>query len=471
MPTPGLVPDIDGQGLIGTTDKQWSGANFKGHINVRNQHVLLKYFVADSGTRFALTGLGADLRPTAGDIIYQYSPTGLYLVIDDTLLNSSSGYRQIGQLATELFANPVFYGTVNLASGTTGAVLYLDSGKNITYSSISSSDLQSLSGITGNIQTQLNGFSGYASLNSPIFISGITTPQIIVTGQTVSTVPYFNSTGRLVSSNVTIVDFNYVSGATGNIQGQINSLRSGGISNWGVKTIGTGTGTNAYISGNVLTSGLGIITVTISGQTLLFSGTATNTGSFVTTGQTGVFVTTGQTGAFAPAAGTGSFITTGQTGVFLQTGRFFLACDMRAAATTGDIAPQQSWSGVTLNTISYSGANFTLSGTNNIIVGGNAVGVWKVWATIPFINGGTCQSRLRRTNNTAATLVNGQATFVNSIFNFANNQLLGVITLSSGDILQLQAWVDSTGVSAYIGYSDTASSESGVYSMITFEKF
>jgi hypothetical protein len=227
MPTPSLVPDFDGEGLLGTSDKRWSGVYISGHVNSRGQNVSLKYFVADAGTRYALTGLTSGLRPEAGDLVFQYSPTGLFLVLDSTILSGEQGYREIGKSTSDILTNPTLYGTINFASGTTGVLFYLDSGKNITYSTVKWYEAAFLSGATGNIQSQINGFyTGFAPLNSPIFISGITTPQCIITGQTPSTATYFDSTGKLTSSNVTIVALNFVSGASGNIQTQINNLRS-----------------------------------------------------------------------------------------------------------------------------------------------------------------------------------------------------------------------------------------------------
>ncbi len=223
MPTPNFVPRESGEGLIGTTNKPWSGANFSAHVVSRGQNVQLKYFVADVSTRYALTGLSSGLKPEVGDFIYQYSPTGLFIVTEPSLLGSESGYRPFGQTLVELFSNPTIYGTVTLSSGTTGKILYLDTGLHINYSTIPESQLQYLSGLTGNIQAQ---FTGLAPLNSPVFVVGITTPQIRVTGQTPSTVPYFDSSGQLVSSAVTSVELNFLSGATGNIQVQLNNLNT-----------------------------------------------------------------------------------------------------------------------------------------------------------------------------------------------------------------------------------------------------
>jgi hypothetical protein len=336
VPTPSIVPDNDGEGLIGTADKRWSGAYFKGHVNSRGQDVLLKYFVADAATRYALTGLGPDFRPSQGDLVFQYSPTGLFLVLDETLLSNDSGYRPIGQTPTELLTNPAIYdptiyGRITVPSGVTGKILYLDSGSSIAYSNVNASLLDYMSGLTGNIQSQINGMgTGFAPLNSPVFISGITTPYIIVTGETVSSVPYFDSTGRLTSSNVLITEMNQLSGASGNIQSQINSLRSGRISRWGVQTLGTSTGN--IISGDALFSGGGNISITLSGQTILISGNTGMLSSYVTTGSTGSFITTGHTGQFVTTGATGSltgafyprslnpsnYVTSGNTGSFID---------------------------------------------------------------------------------------------------------------------------------------------------------
>jgi hypothetical protein len=281
MPTPSIVPNNEGEGQIGTSDKRWASGFFRGHLNVRGQDVTLKYFVADAATRFALTGLGTEFRPSAGDIVFQYSPTGLFIVLDETLLSNESGYRPFGQTVTSLFTNPILYGTVNLASGSTGHVLYLDSGNNIAYSPVTSGDLITLSGITGNIQAQLNGIStGYAPINSPVFLNQIKTPQLYVTGVTGSIVPYLDNSGKLTASQVTILDFNFVSGATGNVQGQINSLRSGNLA-----AVVTGINvTGLTLTGKVILTGIGGLVVSTSGQNILFSGGAGGGGGAVITG-------------------------------------------------------------------------------------------------------------------------------------------------------------------------------------------
>jgi hypothetical protein len=65
--------------------------------------------------------------------------------------------------------------------------------------------------------------------------------------------------------------------------------------------------TGLLISGNVIVTGAGNITVTTgSGQAIVISG---NTSNLVTTGQTGSFITTAMTGGFVDTAHTGSFLT------------------------------------------------------------------------------------------------------------------------------------------------------------------
>ena len=59
--------------------------------------------------------------------------------------------------------------------------------------------------------------------------------------------------------------------------------------------------------------------------------------------------------------------------------------------------------------------------------------------------------RLRRTNDTAATLVVGSQELVTSSFAQATTQMVGSVTLTAGDTIELQAW--SNGSAARFGRS------------------
>jgi hypothetical protein len=76
------------------------------------------------------------------------------------------------------------------------------------------------------------------------------------------------------------------------------------------------------------------------------------------------------------------------------------------------------------------------------------------------------RSRLRRTNNSAATLVLGQVNFVGVN---ASCLLSGVVTLAQGDTLELQAWYLSND-GAQFGKSFGSDGEAEIYSMIEFER-
>lgn len=201
----GFVPNIDGSGQIGTSSQRWDTAFFKNRVNCRGQTVNLKYFVSDTPTRFAFSGYTTDTRPENGDVVFQYSPSGYYLVVDNTNLGSEAGYYRLaasGEMALKLnvsgdVANnltisgasvllqptangsgfqvyniaatgTVFYtsglsfrtsGNLYLDNLATGKVVVIGSGGYIQTGSASLNDLNNITGLRSNIQQQLDALN------------------------------------------------------------------------------------------------------------------------------------------------------------------------------------------------------------------------------------------------------------------------------------------------------------------------
>lgn len=101
-----------------------------------------------------------------------------------------------------------------ISSGTAGTVPYLNGSKILTSSSVTTTELGYVSGVTSALQTQLNAKAPTAS---PTFSGTITTPltasRLVVTG----------ASSELSASSVTSTEAGYLSGVTSAIQTQINT--------------------------------------------------------------------------------------------------------------------------------------------------------------------------------------------------------------------------------------------------------
>ena len=120
-------------------------------------------------------------------------------------------------------ASPTFTGTLTAAnitdSGlTANTALVAGTGGALTSSSVTSTELGYVHGVTSAIQTQLNSL---APLASPTFTGTATVANMIDSGLTANTVVYANGSKQLTSSSVTTTELGYVSGVTSAIQTQL----------------------------------------------------------------------------------------------------------------------------------------------------------------------------------------------------------------------------------------------------------
>jgi len=166
------------------------------------------------------------------------------------------------------------------------------------------------------------------------------------------------------------------------------------------------------------------------------------------------------------SGGTGSTTAaTARTALGLDRAIFW---DQKAARTTGDAITSGAWRTLTLNTEHVDTASgFSVSG-NVITVAANGAGTWWIEASIPFYGTSATIARLRRTNNTAATLLVGSATYSwASNYVVSHSRIVGTVTLTAGDTLEMQAYTQDTGS---VGYNNASgpSDEVSIYTQLQF---
>ena len=94
-----------------------------------------------------------------------------------------------------------------------------DNSKNISTSAVTSTELGYLDGVTSNIQNQLNGKAASSHTHTGTQVKGLTTNRALIS----------NGSGQVAVSGVTSTQLGYLSGATSNIQSQINTLNTNRI--------------------------------------------------------------------------------------------------------------------------------------------------------------------------------------------------------------------------------------------------
>lgn len=130
-----------------------------------------------------------------------------------------------------------------------------------------------------------------------------------------------------------------------------------------------------------------------------------------------------------------------------------------------------TWSKVGINTTGLDSATaFSLS-SGVLTVQAAGAGRWRVRGLTQFYDDNTAlghvKSRLRRTNNTAATLVVGQMD--RDLTYAGSSYLAGVVTLTAGDTIELQGWAASS--TPQFGFAQSSGSgEVEVYATLEFER-
>ncbi len=155
--------------------------------------------------------------------------------------------------------------------------------------------------------------------------------------------------------------------------------------------------------------------------------------------------------------------TNGGTGTATN-GQMTLLSDVKSNNATGDAIPAGAWKKATLQTKVDPSANFTV--TNSVITATRAGTFFVNWS-VPFWQTLTSVTRLRRINNTPATLLLGTRVYVNNYYEVTVNSIgSGFITLNAGDQLELQCFTTATGA---LGWNVTsADGEQSIYSTMSF---
>lgn len=290
----------------------------------------------------------------------QFAPSGLTGQFITT--------AQTGHIHSQYLTGP--YGVTSLlttgfvwsGSAVTGITysgnILISGGGNVSVFTGATSGFQSIiiSGTTGNLVFQ--GMTGQFvdTAHTGGFVSISQTGQFLDSSMTGNFVTN-GQTGTLVPAGIT---GNAFYPRFGNPSNFLTSVSPVGVTNINVSGI--------TISGSITITGIAGIGVSLSGNAVLISGDANQTGQFVTSAQTGQFVdssktgqfiTTAQTGQFAPSGMTGQFITTAQTGIFLTS---VLPGGVTSLMATGFV-----WSGSAVTGIIYSG-NILISGGGNVSV-------------------------------------------------------------------------------------------------------
>lgn len=109
--------------------------------------------------------------------------------------------------------------TITGANLTTNRVLISSASGKVAVSAVTSAELGRLSGVTSNVQTQLNGKQGTINgAASTITDSNLTPARALASSETA---------GKVVAANTTLTELNRLSGVTSNVQTQLDTLSAG----------------------------------------------------------------------------------------------------------------------------------------------------------------------------------------------------------------------------------------------------
>jgi hypothetical protein len=170
---------------------------------------------------------------------------------------------------------------------------------------------------------------------------------------------------------------------------------------------------------------------------------------------TGLPAATGITGVIPKANGGNGSSTAGQTTMF---------SDVKPNNAAGDAVASGVWQKVVLQTKVDIASNFSL--TNSVITATRSGSFFVEWS-VPVWQTDTTTTRLRRTNNTPATLLLGKRIFVNHYYEVtANCNASGFVYLNAGDQLELQVFARASGNT---GWNITSlDGEVSIYSTMSF---
>ena len=168
--------------------------------------------VADQTARFALTT--SDVQ--VGDTVKQLDTGVMYIVTDESKLSSADGYTEYtagaatsvpwsGVTGKPSSYTPASHSHGNIANGgtlgTASRALITDGNKKITTSSVTSTELGYVSGVTSAIQTQLNGKAASSHTHTASEVSGLSTVATSGSYNDLSNKPTIDSALSSTSTN------------------------------------------------------------------------------------------------------------------------------------------------------------------------------------------------------------------------------------------------------------------------------
>lgn len=218
--------------------------------------------VADQTARFALTTSDVQL----GDTVKQLDTGVMYIVSDESKLSSNDGYTEytagsatsvpwsgVSGKPSSFTPSSHTHGSITNDGklGTASRALVTDSSKKIAVSSVTSTELGYLSGVTSAIQTQLNGKSDTGHTHSASEVSGLSTVATTGSYDDLSnkpTIPTVNNATLTIQKNGSTVK-TFTANASSNVTANITvPTKTSDLTNDSHQTITTGTDSTSTTS-------------------------------------------------------------------------------------------------------------------------------------------------------------------------------------------------------------------------------
>ena len=215
--------------------------------------------VADQTARFALTTSDVQL----GDTVKQLDTGVMYIVSDESKLSSNDGYTEytagsatsvpwsgVSGKPSSFTPSSHTHGSITNDGklGTASRALVTDSSKKIAVSSVTSTELGYLSGVTSAIQTQLNGKSDSGHTHSASDVSGLSTVATTGSYNDLSnkpTIPTVNNATLTIQKNGSTVK-TFTANASSNVTANITvPTKTSELTNDSHQTITTDTDTTS----------------------------------------------------------------------------------------------------------------------------------------------------------------------------------------------------------------------------------
>lgn len=277
-----------------------------------------------------------------------------------TALPTCSGSQSLKSSGSTFVCAPIFTGTID-------RVVITNSSGELTNSSISTSQLNYIAGVSSDIQTQLNAKSNSASFVDWA-IGGVQTIEpsrinLMMADRAVTT----NASGTPVYSPTTATEISYISGLTSNLQSQLNNKLSVVVAT----PVNTSDAANKsyvdtlvqYVKTSPTFTGIGYSASNFSGNTGAGNSfVGANAGNSNTTGTSNTFV----------GGDSGKFNTTGTNNTALGLGTLSATGVKNFNTAIGANALSFATTGSSNTAVGAATLGNLTTGTNNTVIGKNA---------------------------------------------------------------------------------------------------